>query len=162
MTSEPEVPAEVPAAEPSREPARRRTLRARLRGPWRVIVAEGSMLPGIEPGDWLLVDPTPQAWPRPGSVVVFREPVSDGLAVKRVRARAGERVPFNGGYIVLGEGEAWLEADATAATAAKAGFGPPIDSERFGPVPIDLLVGRVWFRYGPWSRVGRIRRTTAP
>lgn len=120
------------------------------------------MLPGIAPGDWLLVDPTTRTWPRTGSVVVFREPASEDLAIKRVRARAGERVPFNGGYIVLGPGEAWLEADASARIAADAGYGPPIDSERFGPVPVDLLVGRVWFRYGPWRRVGRIRRTPAP
>ena len=120
------------------------------------------MLPGIAPRDWLLVDPTTRAWPRNGSVVVFHEPVSAELAIKRVRARAGERVPFNGGYIVLGEGEAWLEADASPSVAAAAGFGPPIDSDRFGPVAVDLLVGRVWFRYGPWRRVGRIRRPSAP
>ena len=27
-------------------------------GPWRVAVEETSMLPALEPGDWLLVDPT--------------------------------------------------------------------------------------------------------
>lgn len=150
MTSEPEQPA--------RPPERRRSLRDRLRGPWRVVVEEASMLPGIAPGDWLLVDPTTRVWPRNGSVVVFREPVSDDLAIKRVRARAGERVPFNGGYIVLSEGEAWLEADASPSVAADAGFGAPIDSNRFGPVPVDRLVGRVWFRYGPWGRIGRIQR----
>ena len=32
---------------------------------------------------------------------------------------------------------------------AAAGFGEPIDSRRYGPVPLDGLVGRVWFRYGP-------------
>ena len=116
------------------------------------------MLPGIAPGDWLLVDPTTRVWPRNGSVVVFREPISDELAIKRVRARAGERVPFNGGSIVLSEGEAWLEADASPTIAADAGFGAPIDSDRFGPVTEDLLVGRVWFRYGPRGRIGRIGR----
>ena len=127
-----------------------------VHGPWRVLVAEGSMLPAIAPGDWLLVDPTRRRWPRNGTVVVFREPGSGSLAIKRVRARSGERVPFNGGYIVLGVDEAWLQADATVDVAAVAGFGPPIDSDRFGPVPADLLVGRVWFRYGPFRRMGRI------
>ena len=116
------------------------------------------MLPAIAPGDWLLVDPTTRHWPRRGSVVVFREPETDELAIKRVRGRGGDRVPFNGGYIVIGEGEAWLEADATVAAAEEAGFGPPIDSNRFGPVPVEQLVGRVWFRYGPPGRVGLIRR----
>ena len=118
------------------------------------------MLPGIAPGDWLLVDPTTARWPGPGSVVVFREPGTDELAIKRVRARAGERVPFNGGYIVIGAGEAWLEADASVTEAAAAGFGPPIDSERFGPVPVEQLVGRAWFRYGPPGRIGRIGRAS--
>jgi signal peptidase I len=116
------------------------------------------MLPAIAPGDWLLVDPTTSRWPRPGSVVVFREPETDELAIKRVRARGGERVPFNGGYIVIGADEAWLEADASVADTAAAGYGPPIDSNRFGPVPIEQLVGRVWFRYGPPRRVGLIGR----
>lgn len=116
------------------------------------------MLPTIAPGDWLLVDPTIRRWPRPGSVVVFREPDSGQLAIKRVLARSGERVPFNGGYIVLQEHEAWLTADATVQVAAAAGFGPPIDSERFGPLPLGMLVGRVWFRYGPWRRIGPIGR----
>ena len=112
------------------------------------------MLPTVAPGDWLLVDPTTRRWPRPGSIVVFREPGTDELAIKRVRARAGERVPFNGGFIVIGADEAWLEADASVDAAAAAGYGPPIDSNRFGPVPVAQLVGRIWFRYGPLGRIG--------
>lgn len=114
------------------------------------------MLPAIEPGDWLLVDPTIGRWPRPGSVVLFREPDTGELALKRVAGRAGARIPFAGGYLVLGPDEAWLVADAAPSVAAAAGFGPPIDSARFGPVPVALLVGRAWFRYGPPGRIGRI------
>ena len=114
------------------------------------------MLPAIAPGDWLLVDPTTVRWPRPGSVVVFREPGTDNLAIKRVAARGGERVAFAGGFLEMAPDEAWLVADATTAATATAGFGPPIDSNRFGPVQLSQLVGRVWFRYGPLGRVGRI------
>jgi len=114
------------------------------------------MRPAIEPGDWLLVDPTVARWPRPGAVVVFREPGSAELAVKRVAARPGERVRFEDGYLHLGPDEAWLLADATPEEASGAGFGEPIDSRRFGPVPIELLMGRAWFRYGPLGRLGRI------
>ena len=117
------------------------------------------MLPGIAPGDWLLVDPTIRRWPRRGTVVVFREPGGDALAIKRVRALPGERIPFQDGYLLLGPDEAWLEADATREVAAAAGFGPPIDSDRYGPVPVELVIGRVWLRYGPPGRIGRIRRT---
>jgi len=114
------------------------------------------MVPAIAPGDWLLVDPTVRRWPRIGAVVVFREPLTDALAIKRVAAGPGERVRFAGGYLVLAEDEAWLEADADAHVTAVAGFGPPVDSHRFGPVSVENLVGRVRFRYGPPGRIGPI------
>ena len=44
------------------------------------------MLPAVSPGDWLLVDPTIRRWPRRGSIVVFREPDTGELAIKRVAA----------------------------------------------------------------------------
>jgi signal peptidase I len=114
------------------------------------------MAPGIEPGDWLLVDPTVDRWPRRGSVVVFREPDSDALAIKRVAAGPGDRVPYADGYLILAADEAWLLSDAPDAELMAAGFGQPIDSRRYGPVPVELLVGRAWFRYGPLSRIGRL------
>ena len=114
------------------------------------------MLPTIEPGDWLVLNPRVSAWPRPGAVVVLREPMTDALAVKRVAAGPGEQVRFAEGYLTLAEDEAWLLSDASEALAVAAGFGPPIDSRRFGPVSLDRLVGRVLFRYGPLRRFGRI------
>lgn len=114
------------------------------------------MRPAIEPGDWLLVDPSVARWPRRGSVVVFREPMTDGLAIKRVAGRPGDRVPFAGGRLLLGPDEAWLMGDASDEEAAARGDGRPVDSRRYGPVPVDRLVGRVWLRYAPLRRVGRI------
>jgi hypothetical protein len=114
------------------------------------------MVPAILPGDWLVVSPLVSDWPRPGTVVVFREPLSEALAIKRVGARAGGSVPFAGGYLTLAPGEAWLIADADEKAAASVGSGPPIDSQRFGPVDVGDLVGRVLFRYAPLRRVGRI------
>jgi signal peptidase I len=119
------------------------------------------MRPAIEPGDWLLVDPTVRTWPRRGSVVVFREPDSDTLAVKRIASRPGDRVAFEQGYLTLGPDEAWLTADADAAATAEVGFGEPRDSRRYGPVPFELLVGRAWFRYAPLRRFGPLRRRVA-
>jgi signal peptidase I len=121
-------------------------------------VVEGSMLPAIEPGDWLLVDPTTIRWPRRGSVVVFHEPDGGALAVKRVAAGPGDRVPFADGYLELADDEAWLVSDATPEVAAQHGFGEPIDSRVYGPVPVELLVGRAWLRYAPLRRIGRIAR----
>ena len=120
------------------------------------------MAPAIVAGDWLLVDPSIKRWPRRGSVVVFDEPDGSGLSVKRVAAGPGDRVAFAEGYLELAEDEAWLLADASDATADAAGFGPPIDSRTFGPVPVDLLIGRIWFRYGPLRRIGRIPRPNRP
>jgi hypothetical protein len=73
-----------------------------------------------------------------------------------VAAGPGDRVPFADGILELAEDEAWLLSDATDAFAAAAGFGEPIDSRRYGPVPVELLVGRAWFRYAPLRNVGRI------
>jgi signal peptidase I len=131
----------------------------RLGGTWRVAVAEDSMRPAIEPGDWLLVDPSARRWPRRGSIVVFREPESELIAIKRVAARPGETVsdlpvtdPATGEHkhveLQLGPGEAWLLGDAADRS---------IDSRRYGPVSVDRLIARAWFRYAPIRRLGRVR-----
>jgi signal peptidase I len=127
-----------------------------------VAVVEASMRPAIEPGDWLLIDPTGVRWPRRGTVVLFREPDGETLAVKRLAAGPGDRVPFADGYLELAEDEAWLLSDASPEATAAAGFGEPIDSRRYGPVQLDLLVGRAWFRYAPLRRIGRIPAAERP
>jgi hypothetical protein len=114
------------------------------------------MAPAVLPGDWLVVNPLVAHWPARGAVVVFREPLGETLAIKRVAARAGDRVPFADGYLTLGPDEAWLAADADEKAAAAVGSGPPIDSRRFGPVSEEGLVGRVLFRYAPLRRLGRV------
>ena len=118
------------------------------------------MRPAIEAGDWLLVDPLVRRWPRRGSVVVFLEPASDILAIKRVAAGPGDVVrgvrvtdPETGQdvevTIRLTPDEAWLLGDDSAVS---------IDSRRYGPVALDRLVGRAWFRYAPLRRLGVLRR----
>jgi signal peptidase I len=120
------------------------------------------MEPGIREGDWLLVDPTTDRWPRRGSIVAFHEPDSGALSIKRVAGAPGDRVPFRDGYLELADDEAWLLADASPAMTSEAGLGEPFDSRSFGPVPVALLVGRVWFRYAPLRRVGRVGRLRRP
>jgi signal peptidase I len=110
-------------------------------------VVEDSMRPALEPGDWLLVDPTVRAWPRRGSIVVVREPDSDLLTIKRVAARPGDVIRTATGPIRLGPTEAWLLGDDRAVSR---------DSRTYGPLAIDRLLARAWFRYGPAGRTGRL------
>ena len=107
------------------------------------------MSPALAPGDWLLLDPTTRGWPRRGSVVVVREPDSDVLAVKRIAAGPGDRIHTGPGTLVLGDDEAWLLGDNR---------NDSLDSRRYGPVPLEALVGRAWFRYAPAGRIGIIGR----
>jgi signal peptidase I len=111
--------------------------------PWRVLVAESSMRPALEAGDWLLVDPTTRTWPRRGTIVVVREPGSRLLVVKRLAARPGDTVQTTDGPLHLGPAEAWLLGDAG---------GDSLDSRSYGAVGLDRLAGRAWLRYGPPGR----------
>jgi signal peptidase I len=123
------------------------------RGPWRAVVAEESMTPALLPGDWLLLDPVPRRWPKRGNVVVIHQPGTGLLAIKRVAAGPGDVVLAGTEYVRLGN-EAWLLGD---------GGGHSIDSRHYGPVDIEALVGRAWFRYWPPRRIGLIprRRSTS-
>ncbi len=111
------------------------------------------MRPTLEPGDWLLTDPTVGSWPRRGSIVVVREPGSDVLAIKRVAARPGDVVRAQDGPIRLSPTQAWLLGDDRERS---------IDSRRYGPVEFDRLAARAWFRYGPWRRIGRLASVLPP
>jgi len=97
---------------------------------WRVAVAERSMEPALNPGDWLLV------WRgvggkrrlriRAGQIVIARHPAQpDMLLVKRAVRQDRD------GW--------WLGSDNSAASA--------VDSSSFGPVRAGLIQGRVLLRY---------------
>ncbi len=105
----------------------------------RVEVEGPSMLPGLAPGDRLLVARRlfGRRGPRltPGDLAVVRDPEASGrLIVKRVGSARG------GSIVVLGDNPA----------ASR-------DSRSFGPVPRELAVGRAWYRYAPAWAAGRLR-----
>jgi nickel-type superoxide dismutase maturation protease len=107
----------------------------------RVEVAGDSMLPALAPGDRLVVLRHPRWRWRVGQVAALRDPrhpEAAGLLVKRVVAVTP------GGVEVRGENPA-------AST----------DSRTFGPVPPDLMVGPVLYRYWPRERAGRIAEDRA-
>jgi signal peptidase I len=107
------------------------------------------MRPALEPGDWLLVDPAVRTWPRRDSIVVVREPGSEVLVVKRVAAGPGDVVRTLDGPVLLAPDQAWLLGDDRSRS---------VDSRTYGPVPLDRLLARAWFRYGPLRRLGRVGR----
>ncbi|MGW5417177.1 nickel-type superoxide dismutase maturation protease [Actinomadura geliboluensis] len=92
-----------------------------------VEVSGESMLPGLRPGDWLIVRVGARL--TPGAVVVAEHPQRPGLLiVKRATHRTDE------GW--------WLESDNQRAPGRR-------DSWDFGAVPDDLVMGRVLARYWP-------------
>ncbi|MFV2172820.1 S24 family peptidase [Actinomadura sp. LOL_016] len=104
------------------------------RGRLRTAAVEGtSMLPGLRPGDWLVVR-TGAA--RTGDVVVARHPERTELLIVK-RAVRRERDGW------------WLESDHQRAPGRR-------DSWDFGAVPDGLVVGRVVARYWPPSRWGTV------
>jgi nickel-type superoxide dismutase maturation protease len=101
----------------------------------RVNVAGDSMLPTLEAGDRLLVLRVGhRRGLRPGDLVTLRDP----------REHAGRRV------LVKRVG------DMDSSTVAVTGDNPDAstDSRSFGRVPLDLVHGKVLYRYAPSGRAG--------
>ena len=121
--------------------------RAGRTGPWQVQVVEGSMRPALEPGDWLLVDPTIAVWPKRGTIVVVRSPDSDLLTIKRVAARPGDVIRTFDGPIRLGPTQAWLLGDERPSRRRLAGLRPgrarPARGARLVPLRPRRRIGRL-------------------
>ena len=103
-----------------------RRLRALL--PFDRFVVEGeSMAPSISPGERVFVNRVAYWFrsPKAGDLVVLRDPREpERLLIKRIDVAHGNSVEVAGD-----------NADAST------------DSRTFGPVPADLIIGKVWFRY---------------
>jgi len=87
------------------------------------------MEPLLPEGSWAVLFPRPGHLPRLGQVVVAQHPQRPGFeVVKRVAAVSRSR------------GLVWLAGDNRAAST---------DSDDFGPVPRQLVVGEIRFRIRP-------------
>ena len=128
-----------------------------------------SMLPALRHGDLLHVVPrswTPDGYRR-GAVVVVKSPAMDGsFWVKRVIGLPGEFVTaIDSGRIVIDD-VPLTEPYCTAGTDQRAETSSWLcddqeyfllgdnradsnDSRRYGPVPLQTIIGRVWFSWPP-------------
>jgi signal peptidase I len=147
----PDATAGPPASGPAETPRPGRGWSSR-----RVVVRDESMAPALRPGDRLLVDRRAYRTrpPRVGEIVVVLDPEEPARwLVKRVAAVGPSPPPSRGSPADRGadppvpDGSVFLLSDAP---------GPTRDSRRFGPVPIDRLVGRAYRRYFPADRRGEL------
>ena len=114
-------------------------------GPCRVSVKGVSMAPALLPGDHLLVRPARQL--RRRDLVVVQDPDAPGRwVIKRVAALPGERIMVDGTTLDAGGGIVVLGDNAERST----------DSRHYGSIPLDAVHGRVWYRYAPAARSGRL------
>lgn len=104
----------------------------------RYEIAGESMVPALDPGDYVIVDRTAyrRRLPRKGHIVLARDPRHPSHEiVKRV-----DHADLHG--------DLWLTGDNPEASTA---------SETFGAVPRKAILGRVRWRYWPMTALFRVR-----
>ncbi|NLE99522.1 MAG: signal peptidase I [Anaerolineales bacterium] len=109
--------------------------------------------------------------PRRGDVIVVEVPGEPQPLIKRVVALAGETVEVREGSVFI-DGQALAEPWGTldGGPSLSPSIVPPLhvfvlgdnranslDSRYFGPVSLDIIVGRALFSYWPPSQIGPIR-----
>ncbi|WP_259758197.1 signal peptidase I [Pseudomonas sp. GCEP-101] len=91
-----------PFGVPSQDP------RLRLLGGSTFSIKSSSMTPGLQPGDYILVNSATYAFGEPadGEVVVFRPPDDPAqIYIKRIAGRPGDRVRITGGKLFVNDRE---------------------------------------------------------
>lgn len=114
----------------------------------RYEIAEESMRPALEPGDWVVALRHPGRI-APGDVVVLDLPGRPGFEiVKRVTAVEGDTLETPDGPRTVPPGEVWVMGDDPSAGS--------VDSRHFGPVQRAQITARLLWRYRPLplTRIG--------
>jgi len=139
-----------------------------------------SMEPSYFNKEYLIIDEISYRFngPERGQVAVFRYPVDPSqFFIKRVIGLPGERVVIKDGEVTIYNDafpkgttlqELYLSPDAYTAGSVDITLGSDelfvlgdnrsasLDSRRFGPLPVNELIGKVWLRGWPPDRVGII------
>jgi signal peptidase I len=129
------------------------------------------MSPALLPGDFVVTDRSNRP-PVRGDIVVFEHPQRRSFyLVKRIVGLPGEHITIDGGRVLINDTpleETWtidetgpdgsweLGSDETF-VLGDARWMSSGDSREIGPVPTELLLMRVVFRYWPYERIGFVR-----
>ncbi|OGK14713.1 signal peptidase I [Candidatus Roizmanbacteria bacterium RIFCSPLOWO2_01_FULL_37_16] len=144
-------------------------------------VKGASMEPTFYSGEYILTSKITYKFrsPHRGDVVIFKSPKNPDIDyIKRIVGLPGDKVVILEGKLYLND-ELLTEPYISAATNLwESGFskeGQPVnvpdnmvfvmgdnrprssDSREFGPVPIEAVIGEVFFRYFPASKLGFIK-----
>ncbi|MEK7585367.1 MAG: signal peptidase I [Patescibacteria group bacterium] len=112
------------------------------------IVSGLSMTPSFQDGEYLIIDELSYHFrsPAKGEVIVFRYPKDPAkFFIKRVIGVPGETVKVRGSDRLLGPNDYYVLGDNRDMS---------LDSREWGPVPEDLIKGRVFLRLFPFNRLG--------
>jgi len=140
-------------------------------------VKGASMEPTYYDHEYLIIDELSYRLREParGEVIVFRYPLDQSqFFIKRIVGLPGETVEINNGHVTIynevhpnGEalGEEYLQPEVTEGKKMVTlgadeyyvmgdNRDESLDSRKFGPITRDEVIGRVWIRGLPFSRLG--------
>ncbi|MBI4225656.1 signal peptidase I [Candidatus Roizmanbacteria bacterium] len=143
-------------------------------------VKGASMEPAFNSGEYILTSKITYKFRQPhrGDVVVFKSPINPDIDyIKRIIGLPGDQIMVNTGEIRINENlleENYIAAKTNTWEGGYIREGVPItvppkmvlvmgdnrqrssDSREFGPIPIEDIIGVVFFRYFPTNKMGKI------
>jgi len=150
-------------------------------------VKGSSMYPTFKDGEYIFTDKISyrMGLPKRGDVVVFRSPKNNDIDfIKRIIGTPGERVKISGGKVYVNgerlDESGYLDPSVYTGPESYMAEGQEMivpdgqyfvmgdnrphssDSRDFGPVTTNEFVGKVFFRYWPIDRFGKIDSATYP